>query len=154
MIDTPLINSKGLKILHLNAQSIRNKFPLIKREFVNQGIEILLFSELQLTEPDLDQDYVIPGYNLHRVDRARPINAGGVCAYTHESISCNPEELRYLNKSTIDIEVQWLKITKSNTKQIVVANIYCPSEGNKANFIQELRVMLGTIDGFDNLDVG
>ena len=58
-------------VMHMNAQSIRNKFPILKKELQNQGIDILLFSETWLTSMDDDNDYCLDDYNLYRWDRAR-----------------------------------------------------------------------------------
>ena len=116
MDNTPLVPGKGLKILHLNAQSIRNKFSVLKKELETQGIDVLLFSESWLTELNIDEDYIFEKYNLYRVDRARPINAGGICAYVHESILCSPIIYANLNKSDINIEIQWLKVNKGLSK--------------------------------------
>ena len=43
--------------MHLNAQSIHNKFDVLRKELHGQGIGILLFSETWLTEMNADTDY-------------------------------------------------------------------------------------------------
>ena len=131
--------------MHLNAQSIRNKFEVLKKELQNQGIGILLFSETWLTEMKTDDDYYIENHNLFRWDRQRNMNAGGLCAFIDEKLTCSDVIYKDLNASDINIEIQWLKITKGNQKQMLIGNVYRPPNGDKNIFITSLKRMLSEI---------
>ena len=148
-----LVKGKGQCIMHMNAQSIRNKFSILKKELKTQGVGILLFSETWLTSMNPDEDFYFEEYNLYRWDRIRHKNGGGLCAYINEDLTCSTVTYGNLNVSTVDIEIQWLKITKGKAKQMLIANIYRPPEGNKQNFITLLKGMLTKIENLDLLDV-
>lgn len=68
--------SKGLKIGHMNVNSIRNKFDDIVALLANYSLDIVGFTESKL-DPDRDQDamFMIDGYNFIRHDR--DCNKGG-----------------------------------------------------------------------------
>ena len=148
-----LTQGKGQCIMHMNAQSIRNKFPLLQKELKGQEIEILLFSETWLTSMNHDDDYFLENYNLYRWDRIRRIRAGGLCAYIDDHLTCSSTALQHLNVSTLDIEIQWLRITKGKARQMIVGNLYRPPEGDKTVFVNLLKGMLSKINELDNYDV-
>ena len=148
-----ILPGKGLSLLHLNARSVRNKFAQIKIELWNKGIDILCFSESWLTSINKDSDFDLDGYNLFRVDRERPIRAGGICIYVSEELTCSSQILQHLNTSNIDIEVHWLVISKGKSKKIILGNVYRPPEGNKGLFIQSLQTLVGQIENLDRHEV-
>ena len=121
MADTcTILPGKGMSLIHLNACSIRNKFPQLKTELWNKGVDILCYSESWLTPTNPSVDFDLEGYNLYRLDRERDMNAGGVCVYVDQSYSCDDEIFKHLNLSTVQIEVQWLVITKGKSKKITL----------------------------------
>ena len=149
-----ILPGKGLSLLHLNARSIRNKFPQIKTELWNKGIDILCFTETWLTSINLNNDFDLPGYNLFRVDRLREMRAGGVCVYVKEDFSCDDQMFANLNKSNEQIEIQWLVISKGKSKKILIGNVYRPPTSSDKNvFIRELNNLIGQINNLDHYDV-
>ena len=154
MVETPkLTTGEGQCFMHLNAQSIRNKFDLLKKELHGQNIDVLLFSETWLTEMNSDNDYYIDEYNLYRWDRQRQMNAGGLCAYVNEKLVCSELAYKELNVSNINIEIQWLKINNGKQKQMIIGNVYRPPNGDKIVFLNSLKNMLSNIENLANLDV-
>ena len=154
MAITPsLIKGEGQCIMHLNAQSIRNKFDILKKELHGQGIGVLLFSETWLTEMNSDIDYHIDDYNLFRWDRQRQMNAGGLCAFIDQNLTCSNTVYQELNKSDVNIEIQWLKISNGKNKKMLIGNVYRPPNGDKNVFINELRQMLSNIQNVENMDI-
>ena len=59
----------GLKIMHLNLRSIKNKFEEIKEIVKRSGAQITCFTESWLHSLDLDSSFYIEGYYLLRSDR-------------------------------------------------------------------------------------
>lgn len=148
-----ILPGKGLSLIHLNARSIRNKMPQIKTELWNKGIDILCFSETWLTDINPSADFDLDGYNMFRLDRARVMRAGGVCVYVDENYSCDTEMYKHLNRSLIHIEIQWLVVTKGKAKKLLIANIYRPPEGEKAEFINILGGLVAQIVEIERFDV-
>ena len=149
-----ILPGKGLSLLHLNARSIRNKFPQIKTEMWNKGIDILCFTETWLTSINLNVDFDLPGYNLYRVDRAREMRAGGVCIYVREDFSCDSCKFSELNMSNNQIEIQWLVVSKGKSKKMLIGNVYRPPTSSDKNvFITELNNLIGQINDLDKYDV-
>ena len=149
-----ILPGKGLSLLHLNARSIRNKFPQIKTEMWNKGIDILCFTETWLTSINLNVDFDLPGYNLYRVDRAREMRAGGVCVYVREDFSCDSCKFSELNMSNDQIEIQWLVVSKGKSKKMLIGNVYRPPTSSDKNvFITELNNLIGQINDLDKYDV-
>ena len=103
---------RGFSVVHLNARSIRNKKAGLRQELGNKLIDVLLFSETFLNQLDDDFDYLLPNYNLYRHDRVSVHRGGGLIGHVTDSLTCSSEMFRFLNRGTIDIEVQWLFVQK------------------------------------------
>ena len=155
MTNNSLFNSKGLHILHLNIRSLfcKNKYDMFKQQMVNSKCDIICLSETWFKQ-GLSSNYVhIPNYNLIRLDLAWTEGGllkkgGGVCAYLSDTIKYSDCELSNLNKSTIDIEIQWVTIKGQFQKEIIIANVYRPPQGNFKKF---LKYMDECIDSIENL---
>lgn len=59
----------GLKIVHINAQSLNNKMDEFRYNFSLSGVDIICVSETWFHPNIQDSIYDVPGYNLFRADR-------------------------------------------------------------------------------------
>ena len=50
--------------------------------------------------------------------------------YVKNSIQNSENNLMHLNKSSVDIEIQWVTIKKQNNRKMHIANVYRPPQGN------------------------
>ena len=75
---TDVKNQKGLKLITLNAQSLRDKINYIS--IAVTGIDYIGVSETWLKPATKDPFVNIPGFNIFRLDRTRG-KRGGVCCY-------------------------------------------------------------------------
>ena len=78
----------NLKILMLNARSIRNKFREVAATIIEYNIDIAAISEtwLKTAERDFIGEYAIPGYNIFNRDRCNK-PGGGVMFYVKNNIN-------------------------------------------------------------------
>ena len=58
-----------------------------------------------------------------------------------------------MNKSNIDIEIQWVTVKKQNNTKMHIANVYRPPQGNIKNFLEYLRECLNAIDNNCKKDI-
>lgn len=72
----------GLKVVHLNAQSLNNKLDEFRNLFISSGVDIVCISETWFHSSISDTVYQLPGFYLFRADRVT--NAGGVCTYIYK----------------------------------------------------------------------
>lgn len=115
-------NSK-LRILYLNARSIRNKFADIEEAILSENYDIIGITEtwLSIENRDFLAEYKIPGYIIFeksRIDR----NGGGVLIYIKEHL--NPVELS--KPQIVNINSLYLLLRDNFGKKIVIGLIYRP----------------------------
>ena len=137
MSDFIFKNVRGLHIVHFNVRSLlsKGKFDMFKTQVAMSGAHLVCLSETWLN-PKLPSSIIeIPGYNLIRLDRAwgGKCRGGGVAIYAQDQLVLS-EDLSKCNKSSKDIEVQWIKICNQNQHDIVIGNIYRPPQGNAETF--------------------
>ena len=66
----------------------------------------------------------------------------------HEQISWSDQKYKNLNRSESFVEVQWIEILNENCKNIVVANLYRPPDGDITDFISYLEHAMDNMDFF------
>ena len=160
MIDKEIFNKKGFHLMHLNIRSLfcKNKFNMFQQQMSKSNIDIICLSETWLKN-GIHSNYVnIPSYNLSRLDRNWSDNGslkkgGGVGMYIKNDIQFSDNELKHLNSSSIDIEVQWVSIKKQNNRKMYVANVYRPPQGNIKNFLQNIQNCLDSFDERSKKDI-
>ena len=83
----------------------------------------------------------IKGYNAFRQDRnsfnSGKKRGGGLITYIKDTLDVYVQEAN--NTSTKDLEVQWLRIARHNSKNILLANVYRPPTG-------KLNLAIKTLD--------
>lgn len=77
---------KGLRVVHINAQSINNKADEFKFVFENSGIDVVCVSETWLSESTSDSFICPYGFKVFRCDRVS--HGGGVAIFVRKGISC------------------------------------------------------------------
>lgn len=126
----------GLKISHINAQSLNGKIDEFRYIFENSNVDIICVSETWFRSDICDNIYNMTNYKLYRADRAS--HAGGVAIYVRKSIKCN-----VITQSGIDDKIEYLFLEISNgTEKLLLGNVYRPHRYVDFN---PLITMLATI---------
>jgi exonuclease III len=113
------LNSKKLRCIYTNLNSLNNKFDLLKLELYNGNVDLCCISETWWKSSSIK---VIEGYRLYFKDREG--HGGGVCVYVKETIEShevNDEQLSNSKKS----EQVWCVI-KIGIEKILVGCCYRP----------------------------
>ena len=149
-------NAKGLHFTHLNVRSLMNKWDNIKANFADSGLHVLTFSETWLHNLLPSALYILRhDYTLIRHDRKwndsnnlqlPPKRGGGVCMYIKDTLQFSEVEYSQYNKSSKDIECQWISIFQKPNKTILIGNLYGPPQGDISKCIDYLDDALSDID--------
>ena len=136
-----LSRAKGVNIVHLNIRSLVKKIDQLRLIIEGSNIDIIRLSESWL-HPRVDFHLIaIQGYRAYRLDRSMvhtgKKRGGGVITYVRNSLNVYVHEAD--NKSSKDIEVQWLQLSKDKCKDIVIGNVYRPPTGNLGSAIKILE---------------
>ena len=142
---------KGMKIGHWNVRSLQYKIETFRIYMEILKFNIIGISESWLKTAITNGIVNCKGYNIARNDRAwcdpgktEVKDGGGVMLLIDENMLYNDKVLEHLNRSDKDIEVQWILVSIPNQKDIIVANIYRPPQGNVREFIRYLNVVFKT----------
>ena len=101
--------SKQLTVLYYNARSILPKLDELQANVLLQKPDIICIVETWLSEDVMDNELLLPDYQVHRLDRNR--HGGGIALYTHNSLSCRllcqggPHNLEFLALSVTSASV-------------------------------------------------
>ncbi|XP_075149680.1 uncharacterized protein LOC142223709 [Haematobia irritans] len=112
----------GLKMIHINAQSLNNKFDEFKYIFISSGVDLICVSETWFHSNLQDGIYNLPGYKLFRADRET--FAGGSCIYVRNGLKC-----RVIKKSAVGdaMEYIFLEMYMSGKHKVLIGNVYRPN---------------------------
>ena len=126
-------SKNNLIIAHLNINSIRNKFDLLK-EIVSNNIDILVISETKLDSSFPPSQFHIEGYMPPiRADRDR--HGGGLLLYIKEGV---PAREVSLEQSTAkEIEAKAIEINLHKIKWLLIG-IYRPPSLSKTFLLEEM----------------
>ena len=124
----------NLIIAHLNINSIRNKFDLLK-ELISDTIDISILSETKLDGSFPSRQFRIEGYMpLIRADRNR--KGGGLLIFIKEGAPV--KEIPLLSSTAKEIEAKAIEINLQNIKWLLVG-IYRPPSQLEVFFLEEIR---------------
>ena len=127
-----LSKAKGVKIVHLNIRSLFKKIDQLRLILIDSNIDIITLSETWLHQNIDSQLINIQGYSVNRLDRelkyTHKKRGGRLVAYIKNSIEVNTYNSESISSN--DIEVQWLRVKRHMSKDILLANIYRPLSGN------------------------
>lgn len=134
------LNSKhGLKIGHINAQSMAPKVDEINVLLETHDLDILCVSETWLTDKIPSRFMVFPGYEILRYDRQNTVpgsksKGGGVAIIHRDEITCHVLDMPKCNL----IEMLWISISWKGGIPAVVGVAYRPPNGSVTLACDEL----------------
>jgi hypothetical protein len=134
-IDLKCTLGKGLKIAHLNIQSLRNKVDHLNILLHKSNIDCLCLTETWLTENDDDAVLKIDDYLFYRMDRKHK-GHGGIACYIKETINFKENTDMYIN----DVEALWIEINLPYTKPIILGTVYRVPDAN-AEYFENVDLM-------------
>lgn len=98
---------KGLHVVHINAQSLKNKIDEFRTTFGNSGVDIICVSETWFTASLSDGLVSLAGYTIYRADRKK--HAGGVAVYIkqglHAKVLLKSEDLDAIEYLFLEISI-------------------------------------------------
>ena len=109
---------KGLRVCHINAQSMIRKIDEFRYLFEKSGIEIICVSESWLTKTFSDVFIGLSGYKVFRADRDSP--GGGVAMFVRSNLKCS---LKLKSDPNHRPEYVFTEVLLDTTK-ILVGSIY------------------------------
>ena len=138
-------SKNDFSLAHINIRSLKSKIETLRIHMLDKKDAVLGISESWLHEGILNNMVDIDGYNLERLDRSwgDDKKCGGVAIFIRKDLSYSTTSYKHLNISSNNIEVQWVEIIRNGKKNIVVANVYRPPDGDKAGFIEEFNSLIG-----------
>ena len=122
-------------------------------------LDILSISETWLTDNIENRLTTVPGYGFIRADRktvkgdGRKKRGGGLGIYYKNSLEVDPDKYMHLNESRKDLELQWMVLSRPNTKKILIGNVYRPPNGNLAEALELIGEALDKIEGISKYEV-
>ena len=139
IIDLRKENSSTALLMHLNINSIQNKFEDLN--ILNRSLkaQIMVISETKIDRSYPDSQFKLQGYNMFRKDRAK--GGGGLLVYTSKTIPSRkltlPTSYKTLEAIAVDV-----KIGRQDT---LILSIYRPPSSKKesktcGNYQRESRV--------------
>ena len=136
-------SKNDFSLSHINIRSLKAQIETLRTHMFNTTDAVLGISESWLHEGIPDHFVNLDSYNLIRHDRAWGDEiiktGGGVAVYIRDDLSYSSTNYQHLNVSSNDIEIQWVEIIRNGKKNIVVANVYRPPDGDKAAFIEQFN---------------
>lgn len=112
---------EGLKICHINAQSLNNKMDELRFTFENSGVDIICVSETWFNANTPDSLLSLNGFNIFRADRER--HGGGVAIYINKKLN---SKLCRKSDPNSPIEYIFCEILSFNNR-ILVGCVYRPN---------------------------
>lgn len=127
-------NKNGLRICHINAQSLVHKIDELNYIFKDSGVDIICISETWFSSNMPDSLFILNGFKLIRADRLS--HAGGVAIYVKSNIS-----FKFICKSPNESEIEYLFIElSSRDSRALIGTVYRPKRSiNISPFIEFLN---------------
>ena len=132
---------RGIKLAAWNICSLYRKIDDVNVVLNNSGLHYMGISESWLNVTVSDNELMIPGYSIHRLDRNSGITlhgGGGVLAYCSDKYEF--QQLTEISLCTPDIEMIWSKLSLRGTKPTFISTIYRPPMGNVVHFLEMLEL--------------
>lgn len=122
----------GLKICHINSQSLKNKIDEFRYIFESSSVDIICISETWFKPCYTDNLFNMNGYNLFRCDRHS--HGGGVAIYIKNSIKS-----RSISNSRTEDEIEYLFIeVVQGVEKLLIGSIYRPNRNVNISSFTEL----------------
>ena len=124
-------NPNRVIFAHLNINSIRNKFDIL-RDMVTKNIDILFISETKIDDSFPSAQFCMAGFSIpYRLNRSK--YGGGVIMYVRDDVPCKLLTLSTPN----DIECIFIEVNFHKKKWLVVGS-YNPSKSTINNHLVTL----------------
>ena len=133
----PKVCSSGLKICHMNINSLPNKIDELSLLLGNDPFDIVAVSETHCDSTIPDTDLYIDNFTVIRKDRSR--HGGGVALYIRNSINFSQ-----INYNVNEIEVIWIKVKQKRVDPLILGVIYRPPNSSN-DYFETLTDMLHCI---------
>ena len=141
----PNLPGQGLKIGHVNIDSLPSKTEELRFSLKNRTFDILAITESKCDNSILDSELYIEDYIIVRKDRNR--NGGGVAMYISSAIS-----FKRLTQCENDTESICIHVTSTDTEPITICVLYRPPN-SPAYVLHSINNMVGNIVTHVNNDV-
>ena len=145
----------SFSILHHNVRSFANvtHYNELSSMYNNSNVKVIGFSETWLTNHNIDL-YKLNGYNaIHKTRNTG--RGGGVSLFVHSKLQYTQRcdlSARFTHAESIFIELLLPQGSPSNSKKIIVAEIYRPPQTDAIDeFVEQLNEILTIIDN-DNIE--
>ena len=155
-----IFKGNGVHLVHLNIRSLfcKNKFDMFKEQTSNCNADVFCISETWLRNSLPSSIINIPGYKLSRIDRSWQENnmikkGGGLCMYVNENLNTTDSDVQKFNLSSKDIEIQWITLKYPKMRDIIIANVYRPPQGNVKQFCKYIKDCLENINNLSKIDI-
>ena len=146
-----VLNTKGLKLVHLNVRSLIKHKDEVFRQL--SGMHVIGLSETWLKKSCVCKGLIkTDGYSHIRQDRSiisKIVNGrevfksgGGLIFYIKNEMSPYINLIGEFSSCTADIEQLWVEFNKAGNKRLVIGLIYRPPSGNVRKGINELQIRL------------
>ena len=134
---------RGVKIGHINAQSLVPKVDAVNSLLESERLDLLCVSETWLTPDTLTRFIVFPGYAMVRRDRAEStdgqrVRGGGVAVIHREEIHCQMLQ----TPTTSLLETLWVSVSVRGGRPAIVGVAYRPPAGSVCQAVDELQEQL------------
>ena len=150
---------RGVHIGHINMRSLFPKIDLFRHLIEQSNIAVCGVSETWLNEMITSELVKINGFRFARHDRTwtnrdktEAKKGGGLGIFIRDDITFSEHELRSINRSSKDVEGQWVMLSPNYQKKIIIGNLYRPPMGNFDAFIEYLAACLEYIKSYKNVD--
>ena len=136
-------------------RSLLGKVNQLRLDLPASGIDVFAVSETWLATNIEERLTTVTGYNLIRHDRqtirtdGETRKGGGLGVYHKEALDVDPAQFRHLNYSNNVLELQWVVISRPNTKKILMGNVYRPPDGN---ITEAFDLLAATMDRIQNIN--
>lgn len=130
---------KGLRVCHINAQSLTRKIDEFRYLFENLNVDVVCVSETWFSPCHNDHLFHVNGYRLFRLDRVG--HGGGVAIYVRNGLSC---KFNCASPPSSTTEYLFLEIFTKFDK-VLIGCVYRPNRQICYN---------GFIDFLENLTIG
>ena len=137
---------RGVKIGHINAQSLVPKVDAVNSLLESERFDLLCVSETWLTPDTLPRFMVFPGYAMVRRDRAEStdgqrVRGGGVAVIHREELHCQVLQ----TPPTSLLETLWVSVSVRGGRPAIVGVTYRPPAGSASQAVDELQEQLRDI---------
>lgn len=135
---------KGLKIAHLNVQSILNKVDLLKLMMSETTLDVLCISETWLNHGIYDCEVRINGYIHYRNDRKERLG-DGVMIHIRETIPI--KKVCYMNG------IECISIILDLKEKLIISCVYRPQYNNNS-FNTDYEILMNKYENSEHIILG